>query len=195
MLPTKQTREQYIEHYDNHYKNMGLAGAGTGEFEKKLDIWQRVGFKAKMKVLDYGCGWGAMLQGIKNPYLGVDISPEAVKLAKEKFPKKKFEVFEIGKLDVGTFDFVAAMSVFSHCRFEDLQDSLGDIKRALKPDGIACIDFIEAPERRQDEHIRQYPLTDFGNELTQAGFKYEVVDRINWGNGFTHTYLKVIHEN
>ena len=55
-------------------------------------------FKDK-KVLDFGCGYGRMSDMFEN-YTGIDFSEEMIKLAKEKYPDKRFEMTTDEKFDV-----------------------------------------------------------------------------------------------
>jgi len=53
------------------------------------------------KVLDVGCGYGRMAHIFKpENYLGIDISKEIIKLAKEKEPNYKFEVQDINDYEL-----------------------------------------------------------------------------------------------
>lgn len=186
---------KYVEHYDNHYKLSGLRGAGTGEFMIKLQLWYAQGYKDGMSVLDYGCGWGAMLPGITNKkdYLGVDISPEAIRLAKLEFPGSKFEVSQIGKLKTGKFDWVAAMSVFTHTPFETTLDSLRDIKQAMK--GPALVDFMVGEDNPKDIHVRHYGLGEWEKYLKQAGLKGTPAKTIMWPGNNLHHYWKLENDD
>jgi cyclopropane fatty-acyl-phospholipid synthase-like methyltransferase len=187
------SRETYVKWYDDHYKGVGLIGAGTGEHEKKAQLWKEAGWNTSKLTLDYGCGFGAMAR-ICAPdfYRGVDISEEAIRLAKQQFPNHSFYTFEIGKLVLpSVYEFIAAMSVFTHCRYEDVQDCLGDVKRAMTKDGVFLVDILEAPQRKQIDAVTcTYPLEDFLEELTKTGFEGKAVGQIAWPNGFTHTYIK-----
>lgn len=185
------TREEYIKFYDAHYKLNGIVGAGTGEWERKKRLWQEIGWHPGLKTLDYGCGAGAMAN-VCDPkhYLGVDIAEEAIRLAKLAHPAHNFRTFTIGSLQ-GEFDFVAAMSVFTHCRYEDLQDCLRDIKNSLKPKGFGLVDILVGEKRETiDAFTCFYPVNDFLNELMESGFRGEKVGEISWPS-FTHTYFKV----
>jgi cyclopropane fatty-acyl-phospholipid synthase-like methyltransferase len=185
------TRDEYVKLYDDHYKARGLEGAGTGEYERKEQLWKDVGWDKYKLTLDYGCGFGAMAK-VCDPdfYRGIDISAEAIKLARQQFPSHSFNVFTIGKLDISpVYDFVAAMSVFTHARYEDVQDCLKDIRNTLSDTGFALIDILEGAERQMvDAFTCRYPLDDFLNELDKAGFTGDKVAEISWSNGFTHTY-------
>lgn len=184
------TQAEYIDHYRQHYRTYGDKGSGTGEYERKLALWKEQGYTNGMSVLDYGCGWGAMLPGITNrkDYLGVDIAPEALEIGREKFPEANFQQLEIGKLDCPQKDFVCAMSVFTHARYEDVPDCLRDLHRSLKEKGFGLIDFLRG-ECNEDPHVRFWPEDEFLREVRKQ-FKAEVIGDIAWP-GFTHTYVRI----
>jgi SAM-dependent methyltransferase len=62
--------------------------------------------------LDVGSGFGGLynylvVSGIKDfSYLGIDIMPEMVDIARKKYPKARFELRDILKEDIGKFDYV-----------------------------------------------------------------------------------------
>lgn len=53
-------------------------------------------------VLDVGCAWGRLVDMLPNwwhgDYLGVDISPEFISIARHKYPKRTFTVGDIRNL-------------------------------------------------------------------------------------------------
>lgn len=180
------TRQEYIRHYIKHYKKNGKIGAGMG-IGTKPQLLKDCGY-TKGTVLDYGCGWGVVSQCFNESYLGVDIVPQAIEIAKKEFPEKKFRVLEIGKLKTSARDFVFAFSVFTHARKSDVPDCLSDIHRNLKKSGIAALDILEG-EDKQDIHFRYWNKQDFIKELEKAGFEIKETFVRKWNNNFTHTYF------
>jgi SAM-dependent methyltransferase len=80
-------------HYDKLVKKFGNNVKSSQQStittrKKRLDILlQYVDIKKKNSILDFGCGTGFLYQylkslGFKGSYLGIDISPEAIKLAR-----------------------------------------------------------------------------------------------------------------
>lgn len=183
--------DEYIENYDNHYIQNGKSGSGTGEYEIKLQLWYDAGYKDTMTVLDYGCGWGAMIPAIKNTslYTGVDISKTAIDMGKEMFKGVRFEVMTPGKLNLkSTFDFVAAQSVFTHTPKDTTLSCLKDIKKHLK--GFAIIDILHGEDNPSDWHVRHYSEDEWLHYIKQAGMKAEYLKNIQWAGG-NHAYYKV----
>jgi SAM-dependent methyltransferase len=100
--------------------------------------------KPGMKVLDCGCGPGAISVGLAEAVgpaghvIGVDSGQSQIEVAKARAtPNLKFEVASVYELpfDDSTFDLV-----FSHALFEHLADpvhGIAEIQRVLRPGGIA----------------------------------------------------------
>lgn len=99
--------------------------------------------------LEYGCGMGShsfqLARRGAHRVVGLDISPFAVHRAQERavgegLGNVKFTVGDAERLPFvnGAFDLVLGTSILHHL---DLEASLGEIARVLKPDGMAA--FIE----------------------------------------------------
>lgn len=184
-------REQYVQAYVDHYAKDGKMAAGIGTYREKLDRWYRIGYDDHMTVLDYGCGWGTMLQGIKHPqyYLGVDIVPQAIELARNVFPDAKFEVLEMGTLNIPPVDFIAAQSVFTHALREDVPDCLADIRRSMHQDSVAVIDILHKPGPDM-LLLRHYDPDEWLEILDTAGLAGGFIETVQ-GPTAVHSYYKV----
>lgn len=91
--------------------------------ERRYDILFEIGDVAAAKILDFGCGTGAMyasLQrryGYRGEYVGCDISEGMLRIARMKFPRVRFEALDIfaeGERPVETFDYVFASGTFNN---------------------------------------------------------------------------------
>lgn len=185
--------KNYTDFYIKHYDQGGKGAAGTGEHVIKGSLWKRAGYKPGMSVLDYGCGWGAMVPEIHDPelYLGVDIVPKAIELAKQEFPGVRFQHFVSGELrKVGNFDLVVAMSVFTHIPYADVPAALSDIHQNMNDSGFGIIDILDGNKNPHHRYIHFWPLPEFETVLQEAGFSSLFLETIIWP-GYTHTYLKI----
>jgi len=93
------------------------------------------------KVLEIGCGGGAMIKGIKyhNRALdayGVDFCESSLVYARKNPGGVKFVLGDIYKLPFKdeSFDAVVTFDVLEH--LDDLQSALSEVKRVLKPGGV-----------------------------------------------------------
>ncbi len=65
---------------------------GAPSQERRWDILFEIGDVSRAKILDFGCGTGAMLAGLRRrfdysgEYVGADISDGMLKIARAKFP-------------------------------------------------------------------------------------------------------------
>ena len=89
--------------------------------ERRMAVLCEIGVARDSKVLDFGCGTGQMLSflqrsiGYEGEYVGYDISPEAIELARSAHPGGRFEVRNI--LDRPAeehFDYVLVSGVFNN---------------------------------------------------------------------------------
>lgn len=97
------------------------------------------------EVLDVGCGNGRLIQLFFDThvsYTGVDQSEELIAIAKEKYPDKNFTVAGMELLPFAdeSFDAVYCIAAFHHLPTDELRlQSLKEMKRVLKPDGLIII--------------------------------------------------------
>jgi ubiquinone/menaquinone biosynthesis C-methylase UbiE len=97
------------------------------------------------RVLDVGCGPGVMTEIVLERggvFDGVDLSPEMVREASEKFghlPNVSFGVGNIEKIDARdeTYDQLICMAVIEYLKTPDR--AMSEMARVLKPGGIAII--------------------------------------------------------
>src|SRR5258708_19148167 len=97
--------------------------------------------KDKTRVLDLGCGLGNM-STLFSPkgYLGVDLDPESIEIAKQNYPKYSFLVDDITKFSSkDRFDLVTVIGVFHHINDHQMVAGLKVIGKHLKKTGRAII--------------------------------------------------------
>lgn len=114
----------------------------TGQYRLLLKgkyIKQAIQGKKNIKILDLGCGFGALTQhlvGLNGKIYGVDISSDSIALAKKKIKSKQifFKADNAHNLSFksGFFDFVVGNAILHHL---DLHKSLSEIFRVLKKKG------------------------------------------------------------
>ncbi len=97
------------------------------------------------KILDLGCGNGRLLEIFKDKkidYWGVDSSENLINIAKNRYPKARFQVANALKLPFPSnfFDKVYSIAVLHHIPSEEFRAKfMEEIKRVLKPKGLLIL--------------------------------------------------------
>ena len=144
------------------------------------------------RVMEIGCGEGRGVEILSHTdiqYTGIDKIEEAVARLQEKYPDYDFYAMNIPPLagfEDHSFDAVISFQVIEHIRDDRL--FLNEIKRVLKPGGIACITTpnIRMSLSRNPWHVREY-TADQLRELAGSVFKNVDVKGIA-GNEKVMTY-------
>jgi ubiquinone/menaquinone biosynthesis C-methylase UbiE len=105
---------------------------------------QRFGGLAGRRVLDVGCGVGlsdTFLVDRPWQVAGTDVSPKSIEQAKRRNPTVDYVVGDGGRLpfDDGSFDVCFTICVMHHVPPQHWTDFLREMRRVLKPDGIAMV--------------------------------------------------------
>lgn len=136
-----------------------MAGENTGTYEKNAgkyaERWAGYPFvreldevarkaNASVKILELGCGVGQNCNYLKEKgfdVVGVDLSEEILKEARKRFPGVGFWKSDARKLcvDSNSFDAVFAIGLFHHLNAEEQKQTVSEIKRVLKKNGVAFV--------------------------------------------------------
>ena len=134
--------------------------------------------KDDVHILDIGCGNGKMLgylQKQTKAYIhGFDYSEEAIKTAKELFPKRaEFREGIIGEIEYpeGKFDVIISMDTMYFAK--DMTAFVAQIKRWLKQNGVFFVGYQEGDvvPKTTDAYS-----TIFAQALKTNGMDFEVTD-------------------
>ena len=100
-------------------------------------------------VLDFGCGCGRVLRhwsGVSGPrFFGCDYNPLPIEWCRRGLPFAEFSVNPLEGPTVyaeGAFDFVYAISVFSHLDAPRQRTWMGELHRLLLPGGILLVTVL-----------------------------------------------------
>lgn len=135
-------------------------------------------------VLDAGCGTGIptarMLSEAGNRVLGVDISHEMVRIARDQVPGAEFVLMDIANLSFQQPMFHAVTAFFSllMLRRSAVMAALQRLASLLLPDGYMIVamvggDLDYAPIAFLDipVHVTAYPRDEFAELLVEAGLR------------------------
>jgi ubiquinone/menaquinone biosynthesis C-methylase UbiE len=142
-------RDSYGETVDRAIRFSGL---GHDFFLKaKADLLRRLVIErdlaqegTSVRALDVGCGIGSLhrhLEGAFSTLEGCDVSAEAIPRARQDHPDVAYSVCTSSRLpyDDCAFDLVFTSCVLHHVAPGDWQRFLGEMRRVLRPGGIACV--------------------------------------------------------
>src|SRR5438552_279452 len=99
---------------------------------------------ADVSLLDVGCGVGILhdhLGGAFARICGVDVSELSIEAAKERHPYFEYRVMEGNRIPYpsAAFDIVTAINVLHHIDPPARRDFVLELKRLIRPSGLACI--------------------------------------------------------
>lgn len=156
-------------------------------------------------ILDFGCGCGRTLryfadwsQSPKRLLYGVDVYSDVVDWCRKNIKFATVESIDVKpplKFDAGYFDLVYAISVFSHLEEQLHLSWLREIKRVLRPGGLALISihgnycyepYVKGFERTNLPDNEPIPPLDLDeNELNNKRFAFFPIDETTgYGNSF-----------
>jgi ubiquinone/menaquinone biosynthesis C-methylase UbiE len=120
---------------------------------------------ARGRLIDLGCGPGQTTRfladcGLKD-ILGVDLSPQMVKVAGNLHPDLSFSTADMLRLPYPDQSFGSAIAFYSIVHFTDAQVSLAfkEIKRVLIPGGQLLFSFHVGTERVHLDHFLDHPVS------------------------------------
>jgi SAM-dependent methyltransferase len=133
-------KKRIIERYNARFAQYGYdirtLASGTEERRKlRYQVLCQVGLVSGCSLLDLGCGFGDFYgylceQGIKTHYVGYDINPKLIEVARERYPSAEFDVRDVQLESFGEFDFIVSSSAFN-LRLTD-QDNYAFIEDMLR---------------------------------------------------------------
>ena len=141
----------------------GLGWQSRHNQEQRFAVLLEVGPLSNSRVLDVGCGvgdlYGFMLRsGIQAQYTGVDILPEMVAYARERYPDARFEVGDaVQGLGPERFDYVLCSGAFN----VNFGSNLTAVRKIL-PELLArstrgvAINFLSTRARERDAILYNY---------------------------------------
>lgn len=139
------------------------------------------------RVLDAGCGTGGFLQWLAarapvGSLAGVDVGSAALELARGRLPGADLRHASLSSLPFAdaSFDLVFCNDVLQHVHEDEVQQSLGELRRVLAADGRLVVRTNGSRRvRRNRDDWRAYDRDTLVAELVRAGFACERVTHAN----------------
>lgn len=166
-------KQQYRHFYLNqktHWWFKGMRAINISLLTKFL------GNKSNLKILDVGCGTGAALVYLDRfgSGYGIDLSVDAVRLAKKVVSKKW--VIKRGnaislKFPDSTFDLVICLDLLYHSWVKDNDKALNEMYRVLKKGGLLLIREPAYQWLRGNEDLVDMTKVRFSKKSLQGMFK------------------------
>ena len=182
------------------------------QFDKLDMICRKLRLKRGERMLDIGCGWGALLIHAAEHYgvsgHGVTLSKAQFDLASERITAKglgdriTIELKPFEQL-TGTFDKISSIGMFEHVGWDHHDSYLATVRKLLRPNGLYLHHAITRPAKETDKKflkgtkeyaaIIRYVFP--GAELDYIGHsarllekhRFEVHDVENWREHYGHT--------
>lgn len=143
--------------------------------------------KKSLKILDAGCGPGAMLPHLQKygDVVGVDLSNQALKYAKGRGKVMKGSITNLDFKDQA-FDLVVCLDVLYHMWVRDETIALNEFHRVLKNGGTLLLrepayNWMRGNEDRGSLTARRFSKKVLVERLEQSGFR---VKKISYANFF-----------
>jgi len=140
----------------------------------------------KLKMIDFGCGTGAMLETLSEfgEVTGVDFSDKALEYCKSKFDGKLLQVNLNEKILLeDKYDIAVAMDVLEH--LDDDYTGLCNMKNALINGGnliitVPAFMFMWSAHDDNNFHKRRYTAKNLKQLLLKAGFEIKYLSYYNF---------------
>jgi ubiquinone/menaquinone biosynthesis C-methylase UbiE len=168
------------ENQDKHWWYLGMTVINNSLI--KTFLYKR----NNLKILDAGCGPGAMLPTLAKygDVVGIDISEEALKYAGKRGKVIKGDITKLDFED-NTFDLVICMDVLYHMWVKDEIDALKEFNRVLKNGGILLLREPAYNWLRGNEDVgsltkRRFQKRDLEDKITQSSFKMLKISYVNF---------------
>lgn len=138
-------------------------------------------------LLDAGCGTGGFLAWAAStggfPRLcGIDLSVEAVELARETVPTAELHAAPLDRIPFGDgeFDLAVSLDVLQHVPEGLVDASLKELRRVLRPGGALLVRTNgDRQARRERDDWRAYDASLLAADLRRAGFAVRKVTYAN----------------
>ncbi|MFZ1991462.1 MAG: cyclopropane-fatty-acyl-phospholipid synthase family protein [Alphaproteobacteria bacterium] len=137
--------------YSCAYFEDGAADIDAAQEAKKRHLASKLALRPGLSLLDIGCGWGGLGLSLARSsgvgVTGVTLSQEQQRVASERAARgglashARFELKDYRDLE-GPFDRIVSVGMFEHVGVAHYPEFFENVKRLLKPDGVAVLHSI-----------------------------------------------------
>lgn len=143
---------------------------------------------ARPEILDAGCGSGGTTAWLSRwgRVWGVDIAPEALRLARRRGLDRLLRAsIEALPFPDASFDLLTSFDVLYHLQVGDDQRALAEFRRVLRPGGLAIVrvpahNWLRGAHDHAVHTRHRYSRRELAEKLRAAGFQ---IERISYANG------------
>ncbi len=185
-------KSHYKDVFQNQFRHWWYLG--MAEINKIL-LNKYLPKKHNLKILDAGCGPGAMLKVLKSygEVIGIDLSDEALKYAGTIAKVQKGNIIKT-KFKKESFDLIICMDVLYHTWVRDEALALREFARIIKKGGLLLLrepayDWMRGREDRGSLTARRFSKKRLKKSLTDNGFD---VVRMSHANFFLFPAVLII---
>jgi len=175
-------KEEKIQHFNKMASQRSKWRQKGHYYHQQLEEYLRFLVPAGASVLEIGCGTGELLASLSpGRGVGLDISPEMVTTARQKFPELEFQVDDLENLKITeTFDYVIIAETIGHV--DDIQAAFHEIRKVCTPETrvitiyynylwAPVLKFAEMTGIRMRQSLQHWlPLQDIANLLFLEDF-------------------------
>src|SRR3990167_3919151 len=172
--------------YQNIFKNEGTHFYYLSTHRLILHLIRKATKKRNLKILDAGCGTGLFTKKLNKfgDVFGVDIHPEAIKLAKQRNIKVKKASINKLPFKSSTFDLITTIDVLYHRSVND-RKAIQEFYRILKPGGIliirvAAFNWLITSHDRVVHTRKRFTKNQLQELLTKNKFELNKISYVNF---------------
>lgn len=182
--------KQVVDRQFGEQANAYLSSAVHAQGDEFKLLQEAVSKQTHANVLDLGCGAGHVsfqVAPFVNKVIAYDLSVSMLEVVAKASQEKQLKNIETAQgvaeslpFDDNSFDFV--FSRYSAHHWQDLGIALREVKRVLKPSGIAAFIDVVSPEQplldtylqtvevlRDTSHVRDYSVAEWIRQMGEAG--------------------------
>jgi cyclopropane-fatty-acyl-phospholipid synthase len=149
------------------YAHMGQSLEDAQKNKLKITL-DRLDVAPGMKVLDIGCGWGAVTRAIAErgaEAVGITLADQQLVLAEQRVPEHLRNLITYQLQDyrvhaaenIGRYDRVVSIGMFEHVGRPQFETYFASIQKLLKPDGRAVVhSIVKDMPSRTNEWVDKY---------------------------------------